>query len=87
MWSQDLLKIGIPKGGELRLCENPNITVEVISDRKVKYRGEERWFGEITRHLLSDDTIRRDHTKYWTFGGKCVREMYEEYWNEQESRM
>ncbi len=77
MSDRNFLEMGLERA-ELKFCKNPSETVEVISARRVLYQGEKRSLGSVTIQLLNDDSIDRDHTKYWTHEGRCVREIYEE---------
>ena len=77
MADRNFVEMGLV-GADLKFVKDPSETVEVISARHVLYRGEKRFLGSVTKQLLNDDTLDRDHTKYWTCEGRCVREIYEE---------
>jgi hypothetical protein len=78
-------EIGIPDGSLLVFTENPEITVKVISDRKVEYQGEENSLTSAIRAALSlPEDYALQPSPYWIFSGKRVKELYDQYHNSDE---
>lgn len=73
-------EMGIPIGSELKFA-NTDESVEVASDRRVKYQEEEFSLTAITKRFLG---IERDvrPTPYWTFQGRSLQEIYSETYDE-----
>lgn len=68
-------KCGIPIGAELVFIDDPSIVVTVISERKVRYEGEETSLSAIS------DAIKGYSTSgpcYFTYNGKKINEIAEE---------
>ena len=61
---------------ELRLIKDPSKTVKIVGPSCVEYQGEIGPFGIITERL--DNRATQYHTRYWTYNGRCLREIYEE---------
>src|SRR5947208_15988445 len=69
-------EMGIPIGAILHSVRN-NDTVEVASDRTVRYHGEELSLTRATKEML-----RIEHSvapgPYWTYEGRPIRDIYNE---------
>ena len=69
----------IPTGGELVFTKNPEETVEVLEPPNwVIYQGIKYRLQEVTRILLNDSSVQRNHSYYWSYNGRSLREIYEE---------
>lgn len=69
-------QMNIPIGSELVNVANGE-TVEVISDRTVRFRGEESSLTNATRIIL-DNGYHVAPGPYWTYNGKKLRDIYDE---------
>ena len=73
-------EMGIPVGSKLKFT-NEDVTVEVVSDRRVKYQESEFFLTAITKELLGVDHAIRP-TPYWTYQGRLLQEIYGETYDE-----
>lgn len=73
-------QMGIPVGSMLRFT-NEDVTVEVVSDRRVKYQENEYSLTAITKDLLGVDHAIRP-VRYWNYQGKSLLEIYRDTYNE-----
>jgi hypothetical protein len=69
-------EMGIPKGSILEFIHS-DATVEVVSERKVMFKGEEISLTAVTKELLNND-YQVAPGPYWSFNGKTIREFYNE---------
>ncbi len=68
----------IPIGAKLQYTkEDEIIEVEVCTDRKVLYNGQETSLTALTQDLLGLDYAVQP-TKYWTYNGKNLQDIYNE---------
>lgn len=74
-------EMGIPVGSVLHFTQGDE-TVEVVSDRKVRFRGEETSITAATRKLVTDGLYSVAPAPYWTFNGKTLREIYNSTYDE-----
>ena len=68
----NFVKCGIPMGAELVYIEDPNLTVKVVSERKVEYN------GEITSMSAISDRIKGYPTpgpQFFTYDGEKVSDI------------
>lgn len=72
---------GIPVGSILHFTQGDE-TVEVVSGRKVKFRGEEASLTAATRTLVTNGEYNVAPAPYWTFNGKTLREIYNSTYDE-----
>lgn len=71
----------IPIGAKLQYTkEDEIIEVEVCTDRKVLYKGEETSLTAVTQDLLGLDYAVQP-TKYWTYNGKNLQDVYNEIYS------
>lgn len=73
-------EMGVAVNSILSFVKDPDITVVVISDKKVNYNGEIVSLTAVTRQLLNSP---RDvaPTKYWVYEGKNLRDIYDEIYS------
>lgn len=76
-------EMGIPVGSVLVFTGDEDAEVTVLSDRKVDFRGEPVSLSKATRILLGLD-YNVQPTKYWTYNGKNLRDIYAETYIENE---
>ena len=76
-------EMGIPIGAELVFTGDDDATVTVVSDRKVEFNGEIVFLSKATRELLGLD-YNVQPTRYWTYHGKNLRDIYVETYVENE---
>jgi len=69
--------MGIGEHSILTFTDNENVTVEVISEKKIKYNGQEMSLTAVTRELKNLD-FNVQPTKYWIFEGKNLSDIYDE---------
>lgn len=72
----NFVEMGIPVGSILQHTLS-DTTVEVISERKVRYQGEEMSLTAVTKELNGIE-YRVAPGPYWTFDGRTLRELYNE---------
>lgn len=76
-------EMGIEQGARLFLVKDPTIDVIVANDKKVIHDGEETSLTAITKKLLG--ITRELHpTRYWMYGGKNLRDIYDETYSFEE---
>lgn len=72
----------IPMGAKLQYTKDDGIVeVEVCGERKVIYNGDETSLTAVTQELLGLDYSVQP-TKYWTYNGKNLQEIYNEIYVE-----
>jgi hypothetical protein len=77
--------LGIPVGSILKFREG-GIEVKVISERKVEYNGEPLFLTTATTRILKlPDRMPLQPSPYWTFDGRRLDDIYEEYHSEEEA--
>jgi len=76
-------EMGIPVGSVLVFAGDEDAEVTVTSDRKVNFRGENVFLSKVTRELLGLE-YNVQPTRYWTFNGKNLRDIYVETYIENE---
>lgn len=69
----DFIEMGIPIGSELKFTQADE-SVEVIDNKRVKYKGEDYGFTAITRELRGSSYHVRP-ALYWTYKGKLLKEI------------
>ncbi len=73
-------ELGIPTGSVLVSTEQPATTATVVDERKVQFEGGVCSLTAATRKVLG---LAEDYplqpSPYWTFNGKTVKEIYEEF--------
>ncbi len=75
----DFYELGIPYGSIL-VSKDGVMQVKVVEAKKVDLNGEVCSLTEATRKLLSlVDGYQIQPSPYWTFNGKTVKEIYEEF--------
>ena len=74
-------EMGIPVGSILHFTQGEE-TVEVVSDRKVRFRGEETSITAATRKLVTDGLYSVAPAPFWTYNGKTLREIYNSTYDE-----
>ncbi len=73
-------EMGIDPGSELKFTHSDE-TVEVVSDRRVKYQENEYSLTAITKELLGVEHAIRP-VRYWNYQGKSLLEIYRETYDE-----
>lgn len=73
----DFQEMGIPIGSELLFVQAPEISVEVISNKKVLYKESETSLTAVTRELL-DITYSVAPGPHWLYQGRVLRNIYDE---------
>lgn len=79
----DFEKLGIPPASTL-LFQDGVITIQVLTNRKVEFEGQSSFLVTPTRKLLGlapDYPIQP--SPYWTYQGKSLKDLYEEFHGEQ----
>lgn len=72
-------ELGIPNGSIL-LSKDGTQQATVIEEKKVNFNGQTTSLTEATRQLLGlSDGAPIQPSPYWTFNGKTVKEIYEEF--------
>ncbi len=71
----NFVEMGIPIGATLQHALSDAV-VEVISEKKISYQGNEMSLTAITRELSGNDYSVAP-TPYWLFAGKSVSDIYE----------
>jgi hypothetical protein len=72
----NFVEMGIPIGSTLQYTLSDD-TVEVASERKVVFQGEEVSLTAVTKELLGNE-YRVAPGPYWAFDGRTLREIYDE---------
>jgi hypothetical protein len=73
----NFMEMGIAKHSILTYIKNPKIKVEVISDRKVEYKGTEMSLTAVVREI-EQLNFNIQPTKYWEYNGKNLGDIYDE---------
>lgn len=76
-------EMGIPLGSVLVFVGDEDAEVLVTSERKVMFKEEEVSLSRATRELLGLE-YNVQPTKYWTFDGKNLKEIYAETYIDKE---
>lgn len=75
----DFYELGIPQGSTL-VSKDGALQVKVVEAKKVSLDGEMCSLTEATRKLLNlSEGYPIQGSPYWTFNGKTVKEIYDEY--------
>ena len=74
--SLDFKEMDIPVGSILDFRDGCQ-QVEVISNKKVRYQGEEASLTAVTKELLGRDRSVRP-VRFWTYEGKSLKKIYNE---------
>ena len=69
-------EMNIPLGSKLK-CTEGDDEVEVISERKVSYKGLETSLTHVIKTIFQIDFAIQP-TRYWTYNGKNLSDIYEE---------
>lgn len=69
-------EMGIPAGSVLHFTQGEE-TVEVMDERRVRFRGEDSSLTAATRELLGN-SYHVAPGPYWTFNGRLLRDIYNE---------
>jgi len=79
----DFGKLGIPPGSSL-LFQDGVSTIQVLTNRKVEFEGQACFLVTPTRKLLG---LAEDYpiqpSPYWSYQGKSLKDLYEEFHGEQ----
>lgn len=79
----DFEKLGITSGSSL-IFQDGVTTIKVLNNRKVEFEGEECFLVTPTRKLLDlADDYPIQPSPYWSFQGKRLKDLYEEFHGEQ----
>jgi hypothetical protein len=73
--------VGIPVESILHFTQGDE-TVEVVPDRKVRFRGEETSITAATRMVVTDGLYSLASAPYWTYSGKPLLEIYNSTYDE-----
>ena len=73
----NFIEMGIPVGSELRFYQTPHEIVTVVSERKIKFRGEVTSLTAATKELLGLDYAPAPGP-YWQYQGRTVNDIYNE---------
>ena len=76
-------EMGMKKGDILVFTKNPNITIEVIDEKKVLYQEQIYSLTGITKKLL-DISHAIQPTGYWSYDNKNLRDIYDETYTLEE---
>lgn len=79
----DFHQLNIADGEILNFLDDDSITVEVISNRKVRYNGQTVSLSKATQKILQLDYLIQPSPK-WEYNGVLLKELYEEYYAEEE---
>ena len=75
-------ELDIPDGSIL-ISKDGQVQIKVIGAKKVNFDGEECSLAEATRKLLKlQDNYPIQGSPHWTFNGKTVKEIYDEFYSE-----
>lgn len=72
----NFIEMGIPVGSLMYFIEDENITVTVVSEKKVRYKDENISLTRATREILGLDYSVQP-TKFWMVNGKNLRDIWE----------
>ena len=70
-------EMGLEKGTVMTFTNDSEITVTIVSDKKVIYNEEEMSLTRVTKELLELDYAVQP-TKYWLVDGKNLRDIWKE---------
>ena len=70
----DFFEMEIPVGATLNYIDGDQI-VEVVSNKRVKFEGQEYSLTGVTKHILGTDRPLRP-VRYWLYDGRNLRDMY-----------
>lgn len=76
-------EMGMKKGDILVFTKNPNITIEIIDEKKVLYQEQIYSLTGITKKLLAIPHAIQP-TGYWLFDNKNLRDIYDETYTLEE---
>jgi hypothetical protein len=80
----NFVEMGIPVGSDLVFINGGEVA-EVLSERTIKFRGEEMSITQATRLALGDGySYNVAPGPYWTYEGRRLREIYNECYQRQE---
>ena len=72
-------ELGIPNGSVL-ISKNGQMQVTVVDEKKIEFNGVICQLASATRKLLNlPDNASIQSSPYWTFNGKTVKEIYEDF--------
>ena len=71
-------KMGIHKGDVLKWKDDPSITVTVISERKVSYKGEEVSISALSAQLKGYKVKHIQPTPHWLYNERLLSDIYDE---------
>lgn len=75
--------MGIKEGSTLSYVDDAEMTVEVVSDRQVKWDGRQVYLSEATQ-LARGVKYAVQPTPYWMFEGRLLSDIYEETYGPRE---
>ncbi|MGL4492894.1 MAG: GIY-YIG nuclease family protein, partial [Tannerellaceae bacterium] len=75
--SMNYREMGIMPDSILSFIKDRNISVTVVSDKKVNFQEEETSLTAVTKQLLGIERPIQP-TPYWEYEGKNLREIYDE---------
>lgn len=83
--NMNFVELGIPIGSVLKFRDG-TVEVKVISEKKVDYKGEPTSLTAATRKILSyEDDYPLQPSPHWTFNGKRLDEIYEDYHSDEDA--
>lgn len=71
-------EMGMEKGDVLVWRDDPSISVTIVSDRKVSYKGEEVSISALSAQLKGYKSKHISPTPHWTYKEKLLSEIYDE---------
>ena len=71
--------LGIRPSDSLQWANDPNISCEVIDDRRVRYEGQEYYLSRLTAILKGWSPRNVSGQPYWLFGGQTLGELWSDY--------
>lgn len=71
-------EMGIKIGAILQFVRNPDISIKVLNDKQVEYKGEALSFSLVTSRALKAKAKYTCPTPYWTYNGRNLQEIYDE---------
>ncbi len=74
----NFFEMGMQKGDVLVWKENPDITVTVLSERKIKYNGEETSISSLSAQLKGYKSKHIAPGAYWLYKDKLLSDIYDE---------
>ena len=69
--------VDIPVGAELSYIKDENVVAEVVSDRKIKFKGEEISLTNAAKKLLAKEGVYSKYAngpQYWKFDGEILND-------------